>query len=319
MRTATKIWLITAAALVLGGCLIMGGTMSMLKWDFTKLSTNKYEENTYELSDTFTKISMDTDTADITFALSADGKCKVICYESEKDKNSVAVQDDTLTIQTSKKAWYDYIGINLGAPKITVYLPQAEYTSLVIHEDTGDITIPKDFSFGSVDIALSTGQVSFAASASGQIKIKSSTGNIQMDDTSAGELDLTVSTGKVTASNVVCLGDFKLEVDTGKTQLTNVQCKNFTTTGDTGKITMCKVVASEKFSIERSTGDVTFDSCDAAEILVETSTGDVTGSFLTDKIFLIQTDTGKKAVPESVTGGKCKITTSTGDIKITIG
>ena len=61
-----------------------------------------------------------------------------------------------------------------------------------------------------------------------------------------------------------------------------------------------------------------FEASDAASIFVETDTGDVKGSLLSEKIFIINTDTGKKEVPESTTGGRCKITTDTGDIKITI-
>ena len=45
MSKITKIWLIIAASFVLIGCIIFGGVMTMLKWDFTKLSTDKYETN----------------------------------------------------------------------------------------------------------------------------------------------------------------------------------------------------------------------------------------------------------------------------------
>jgi hypothetical protein len=44
----------------------------------------------------------------------------------------------------------------------------------------------------------------------------------------------------------------------------------------------------------------------------------VKGSLLTDKIFVTQSDTGKVDVPETVSGGKCKVTTDTGDIRIEI-
>ena len=40
--------------------------------------------------------------------------------------------------------------------------------------------------------------------------------------------------------------------------------------------------------------------------------------FLTEKIFIAKTDTGEIKVPETTSGGKCKITTDTGDIKIEI-
>lgn len=319
MRKTTKIWIVIAASLVFVGLIMFAAVMSEYKWDFSKLSTGKYETNTYEISEEFSNLSMNTDTADIIFALSDDGKCRVECYEEEKAKHSVAVQENTLVIKMiDERTWYDYIGINFGSPKITVYLPKAEYASLFIKESTGDIEIPKNFKFEGVDISSSTGDVNFFASASKLIKIKTSTGNVCVENTSAGTLDLSASTGRITVSNVICGGDANINVSTGRTNLNNIECKNLTSSGDTGDISLNHVIAAEKFSIKRSTGDVRFDGSDAAEILVETDTGDVTGTFLSEKIFFVETDTGSVDVPESITGGRCEITTDTGDIELDI-
>jgi len=299
MSNAVKIWLIIATFLVIIGLVMFVVAMSGCKWDFTKLSTRKYETNSHEISGAFRNISVDTDTANITFVLFSDGKCRVECYEEEKAKHSVAVQEDTLVIKVvDEKVWYDYIGIGFGSPKITVYLPKAEYASLTVKESTGDIEIPKDFQFVDVDISLSTGDVRVFASASNLMKIKTSTGNICVENVLAGTLDLSVSTGK--------------------TKLNNVTCKTLTSNGDTGDIALNQVIAAEKISIKRNTGDVKFDRSDATEILVETDTGDVTGTLLSEKVFIVQTDTGRIHVPKSTTGGKCEIATATGDIKLDI-
>ena len=50
----------------------------------------------------------------------------------------------------------------------------------------------------------------------------------------------------------------------------------------------------------------------------KTYTGDVEGSVLTDKVFIVRTDTGRIDVPKSITGGRCEITTETGNIKISV-
>ena len=319
MGTATKIWLIAAASLVVAGLILFAVVMSAYQWNFAKLSTSKYETNTYAISEEFNNLSIDTDTADIVFLLSDNGQCKVECYEEENAKHSVTVADDTLVIKiVDHKAWYDYIGINFGSPKITVSLPKAEYDTLFIKEDTGDIALPKDFQFGSVDISLSTGDVDFLASVSGLVKIKTSTGAIRVEGTSAGVLELSTSTGRITVSDVNCEGDISSKVSTGKTILSNVTCKNLASKGDTGDISLKNVIAAEKFSVYRTTGDVFFDGCDAAEIFVETDTGKVTGSLLAAKLFLTETSTGKVNVPKSTTGGRCEIHTDTGNIQITV-
>lgn len=319
MSKTVKIWLIIAASLILIGCIIFGGVAAMLKWDFTKLSTNKYETNHYEINEICNNISIVTDTADVAFVPSENSKCSVVCYEQKNVKHSVTVKDSTLVIEgVDSRKWYEHIGINFDAPKITVYIPQGEYGGLSISSNTGDVEIPKDFKFSSIDISEDTGDVTSYASALGSIKIKTTTGRIYIEGISAHTLDLSVSTGKVTVSDATCEGNVTVGVSTGKAYLTNVACKSVISSGDTGDISLKNVIAAEKLSVERSTGDVRLDGCDAAEIFLETDTGDVVGTLLSDKVFIVNTDTGKKEVPNTVTGGRCEITTDTGDIRISI-
>lgn len=319
MRTGTKIWLIVASLLVILGLGLFAVAMSANQWDFTQLSTMEYETNTHRVSETFRSISMETDTADICFIPSEDGSCRVVCTESEKTPHTVAVKDGVLTVSVAdEREWYDYIGISIGETKITVYLPAGEYAALNVRESTGDVEIPRDFSFSRMEIIASTGDVDNAASVSGEMKIKTSTGDIRVESVTAEMVELFVSTGQISAASVTCTGELKLHVSTGKTQLTDVKCGMLSSTGSTGDIFLKNVVASGKISVERSTGDIRLDGCDAAEFSMKTSTGDVTGTLLSEKLFSVKTETGRVNVPEDANGGLCKITTSTGDVRIEI-
>ncbi len=297
------VFLIIAVVLI-----ALGGIISML-------ITGKYTTNTYEIDEAFGDISMTTSTADIKFTLSDDGKCKVECYEKENAKHSVTVENDALTVKINKSFNF---GFNFGSPKITVYLPKTEYNALSIIESTGNIEIPKNFSFGNVDISSSTGDVDFGASASKSVKIKTTTGSIGVENISADALDLAVTTGKVNVSGVTCRDGITVGVSTGRANLSDISCKSVISSGTTGSISLNNVVAANKFSVERSTGNVEFSGCDAAEIYVNTTTGNVSGSFLTSKVFTADTKTGSVDVPKTTTGGKCEISTSTGNINIQI-
>ena len=99
--------------------------------------------------------------------------------------------------------------------------------------------------------------------------------------------------------------------------MTDVSCRSLESLGDTGDIILNHVIV-QKILIERTTGDVSFENCDAAELSIRTDTGDVSGSLLSEKIFITKSNNGKIDVPETVTGGKCEITTDTGDIIIVI-
>lgn len=318
MNKKNVIWLLIATSLLLIGCLIFGGVMMALKWDFSKLSTVKYETNEYEITDLFQSINVVTDTADITLVPSED--VSVVCTEQENAKHTVSVKDGILQIEiVDQIKWYERIGFNFATPKISVYIPQGAYEMLTIKGSTGDVKIPENYQFERVDIHQSTGDVTCLASTTDTMKIKTSTGSIYVENVSVGYLELSVTTGRIKASDVKCEGDMNVSVSTGKTSLTNVLCKNLTTDGNTGEITLKNVVAAEKLSIERSTGDVKFEGCDAAEIHVKTDTGDVTGTLMSEKVFLCKTDTGSVNVPKTTTGGVCEITTDTGDIRLTIG
>lgn len=319
MHKSTIIWLTIAVCLIVIGLLLFAVAMSAIGWDLKKLGTEKFETNTYEITQDFTDISVKTDTAQVFFAPSEDASCKVVCYEQKKIQHSVTVEDGTLTVTVNdERQWYEHIGIHFQTPKITVYLPQGQYSDLSIQSDTGYAKIPKDFTFENIRISTDTGAVTCHASAAGTVQIKTATGYIRVQDISAQALELTASTGAITVSDVDCAGDAKIKVSTGLAKLTDVTCNNLTSTGSTGSITLKNVIAAEQFSIERDTGSVKFDGCDAAEIFVETDTGSVTGTLLSDKVFFAETDTGSIDVPKSTSGGRCEVTTDTGSIKLKI-
>ncbi len=300
MGKAMKIWLIIATILiVLGGILFVIG-MTGKKWDFSKLSTEKYETNFSLVSEEFKHISIKVETADISLVPVEDNICKVVFYEHEKVKHLATVNDETLTISVvDQRQWYDYIGISVSSPKIIIYLPEKDYASLNIKGTTGNVEILNDIRTENVDISISTGSITLQ--------------NLIVDN-----MNLSVSTGDIKVSSVECEEEVKLKGETGKTTLSGIKCGSLYSKASTGKIILSNVMVTDVFSVERSTGDVKFEGCDAGEIQIKTSTGKVAGSLLSEKIFFAQTSTGKINVPKTTTGGKCEINTSTGDIKVEI-
>jgi len=293
------IWIIIALCCVIIGTIIFVSGMSKIDWDFKKLGSYNFETNAYEIVDEFNKIEINAKTANINFQLAEDGECKVVCYENKKEKHLTSVDNGVLKINyTNEKRWYDYLHILSNSPKITVYLPDLDNITLTIKVSTGDVKLPSDFTFESISISGSTCHVKCFASSINQTKIHVSTGDIIIENATAKNYDLHVSTGYA--------------------KITNVNCENIVSTGSTGDIKLNNVIASEKISIERSTGKVKVYRCDANELKIITSTGDVEGTLLSDKVFIVKSSTGDIDVPSSITGGRCEITTSTGDIEVRV-
>ena len=254
--------------------------------------------NTYTVEEGFSNISINVSESNIVFLPSDDGKCRVESQEYNKLKHSVTVVGDTLKIEEddSRRFYEKFFGS--GSFSATVYLPLGTYKSLVINGSTGDISIDGGFSFETINIDASTGNVSCSASASSEMKITLSTGDITVSDFNGGSVCLEVSTGKINASNI--------------------SCSNFRSNGTTGSATLNGVVATESINVSSTTGDVSLNSCDGAEIFIGCTTGDVNCSLLTDKIVYANATTGNINVPKCYEGGKCEIETTTGNINVSI-
>ena len=319
MKASTKAWIIIATVSILIGIIIFGVVMAILKWDFSKLSTGKYQTNTHTVTDEFNNIKIESDTANVYILPSEDGNCSVVCYERAKQIHSVNVNDGTLTVSVNDtRNWYEHIGINFGAPKITLYLPFDEYADLYVKTDTGSTYLPSDFTFSSVHAVTNTGKINCKSNVTGDVDLKASTGEINVESMSSASLKIKVSTGNVNVTDTIVSGDISISVSTGETELENVRCTNISSDGNTGDISLESVIADNKITVERTTGDVEFDGCDASEISVRTDTGSVTGTLLTEKVFIAKTDTGRVNVPHTSSGGRCEITTDTGNIRIEI-
>lgn len=297
MGNTAKIWIIVAISLVLIGCILFVGALSAFNWDFKKLSTVKFETNTYNITNEFSDISLKTNTADIVFLPSENQQTTVICHEEKNLKHSVAIKDNVLVIEViDTRKWYEHIGINFENAKITVYIPQGKHGALSITEHTGDVKIAKDFEFKSINVSLSTGDVTCLASALEKIKIKTSTGDVTVENATCHTLELSSSTGN--------------------SYIRDFSCRNINSRASTGYLTLDNVIATEKLTLIRDTGDIKLKKSDAGEIFIKTDTGNVIGSLISDKVFITKSDTGTIKVPKTTSGGKCEITTDTGNINI---
>ena len=300
MSRTAKIWLIIAGiCVILGPALIIGATAAAGGGNL--FNAQKYETVTHEIGSTFDQIAVDIDITDVTIATANEKQCRVECSEPEKMKHTAEVENGTLVIRSSdSRQWYEHLfSFASHSPKVVIYLPQSAYASLQIDTHTGDVTIPSGFTFDTLTVNNNTGDVECSASVTKTLTVKEDTGDISLSCPNAGELDITASTGDIDVTSAKVKGTVSVK-------------------SSTGDITLTDTVAEKKFQIESSTGDVGFKGCDAADIKVKTSTGDVTGTLLSDKIFVTDTSTGDVKVPQTSSGGRCEISTSTGDILIQI-
>ena len=93
-----RFWLIVATSLIIVGLVMFSCVITVYKWDFTKLSTKKYQTSEYEITEEFSIIEINSATSDISILPSQDGKSKVVCFDDENLKYQVGVNDEKLSI-----------------------------------------------------------------------------------------------------------------------------------------------------------------------------------------------------------------------------
>ena len=178
----------------------------------------EFETHEYEIKENYKDIKIVTDTADIQFILSEKPNTFIVCEEEKNANHSVMVKENTLRIEVNdNKKWYEDIGINLRAPKITVYLGKSEYGNISLKTDIGNILL---------DNIIVTGKIA----------IETGTGNVKFEECDASEVFIETDTGNVTGSFV-----------TDKVVFAE---------SDTGNIDIPKVIADEKCEIITETGNI---------------------------------------------------------------
>ncbi|MGN1048779.1 MAG: DUF4097 family beta strand repeat-containing protein [Eubacteriales bacterium] len=319
MKTAKKVAIIAASALIAVGLLISFGAIIAMDFDFSGMNTITPVTNAYSVKESFTNINIEGAECDIRLLASDDGLCKVLCSESDKISHSVEVNNKALFIKrTDNRKWYEHIGVYWGKMEIAVYLPQSDYEYLYVKSLSGNIEIPEGFSFVEADIHNTSGDIFFSANTENDLSVKNVSGKLSVSNSSPIRLDAESTSGNVTISSVKSAAELSVKTVSGDIGLRDIECKDIYAESTSGDVAFSDVYASEKIRIGNVSGQIGLYGCDASSLWINTTSGDVSGTLLTEKIFIAESVSGNISVPYSGTGGKCEIKTTSGNIKITL-
>lgn len=256
MKTSTKIWLTVAAiASVLGLTLALSGLM-MCNGDFLKLSGVEYKTTVHEPQDRFDKIVIDVSTSDVKLLPSEDGKCRVVCMETDKIIHSVSVRDETLVIGIEdNRRWFDHVTLFSKSPMLTLYLPLNEYSSLTVTANTGNISL-SSVSVISVSAKVDTGRIKLSSVTCTDMTLSSDTGDVILNGVLAdGNLSIDTDTGNVNFTDSDA-ADIFITVDTGNVSGSLLSEKIFTAKTDTGRVRVPDTDSGGRCYIESDTGNI---------------------------------------------------------------
>ena len=313
MKKRTMIALIVAAALI-----ITGGIILVLGLSFAGGSKgeSKLVRQEITIQESFDNIAIDMADCDVKFAMfSGRDDCMVEVHSYKNVKHTAAVEDGTLKIKMiDKRNWTDHINIGwTESMEMTVYLPAAEYESLQVRTDTGDIILAQEPFFREVTLRSDTGDISCTGISGDLLDCMTSTGDVSVQNSAPNILQLQSNTGDFAARVVAC-DEIHMKTNSGDVDAENVNVRMLTCTTDTGDADLEQVLVEDYLQVFTDAGDVGLESCDAGTVNIETDTGDVSGNFLTPKRFQAYSNTGNVRVPNTREGGECRIESNSGNI-----
>lgn len=247
---------------------------------------------------------------------------------------------------------------NITRPiQVLIYLPDRAYDTLAVRTASGTVDVPSDFSFTRADVDSASGDIRFAAAVSGDLSVKSVSGNVEVSGTDPQNLtaqstsgdvkvasvsvgaafyaktisgvqrisqvscqsaEIYATSGDVTVDSLKASGTFSCRTISGWQKLSSVTCQSAEIHSTSGDAALSDLIASESIRMETVSGNLTLIRCDAASLWLKTVSGNVNGTLLTEKVFAASTASGRIRVPDTSSGGKCEVKTTSGNITLEV-
>lgn len=332
---ALKIALIVAAALVATGIITLTVVAVASGFDAAHLGNVGYIDTTHDVGEAFHSIEIDSDSADILVVPSTDGTCRVVFHDMDSDSivRSVGVVDGCLTVVRQDKQPLR-LSVSFTAPQLTLYLPGDTYDELEVDSGSGRIDISVALKLNEAELEASSGAVSASQlTVAHELDAETSSGRLSLADCTAAELRAHSSSGRVTLERVSCTdadvkttsgslgitdltagGKLECESSSGAQRLEAVRCGELKLKATSGSLHADDLIASGSLAAETSSGSIRLNGCDAAELELESSSGSIRGSLLSEKVYIATSSSGSVRVPDTRSGGFCRIRTSSGAI-----
>lgn len=288
------------------GCIMFSITMSVLKWDFTKLSNRPpFEEKTMVVENNNQNITVESHNIAISVVPSQDDKIRFIYSEREKELYEFDNSDNITVKKIYNYKWYEYISVMdfHSEEPFTIQLPVKFTGKLNLTTNNAKIEI-RDVSMQNIIATTSNGRVEFNnVNIMDDISVKTNNSTVDLNCIQVnGKIDLTTNNGSV------ILTDISAKAITAKTSNNKINAKNIDVVDD--------------ILFKTSNGKIEFEFISADNsIILATNNSKIKGVLfgkMSDYNITSKTSNGKNNLPERLPDGQTElnVSTSNGDIDI---
>lgn len=189
---------------------------------------------------------------------------------------------------------------------------------LRVRTSSGDIRLSGCHVGGNTQVDASSGSIALSDLNTKILAVNGSSGDILLEDIHAQAIQTSASSGSIALSGCEAQQDLSIQTTSGSVELTEVTAPSLTGNASSGYFQLQETFIGGQLFLETTSGSIFFDASDAQSLLINTSSGEVSGTLLSPKFFITHTSSGSVKTSDSdPAGGRCEITTSSGDIKIT--
>lgn len=286
----TKIFVVCGLIVLAAALVLFIAGMSVINWDFSKLSTVQYSVLTFEQTDeSIRSVDVRYQNADIAVTVSPDAEKISVKYpvRTDADGKQAAVtlktEDGTLYIAESDDNFQPVSWFFGSIPPVEIVLPAAEYGSLHLQTDTGDIRITDVTAAQGIVLQTDTGDIEVTGGNAANIAATADTGDIRLSDvTAAQKITLKSDVGDLTLNSATA-AEIEAGADTGNVSVSGIAADAITLSADTGDIrgTIAGKKADFTISVTTDTGSSNLQSggSGAKRLTVATDTGDIVLNF----------------------------------------
>lgn len=260
-----------------------------------------FTAETSEINGAFADIDISAWGCDVRLVQSENDTCRVVYPKADEITYVVKVEDNTLVITwKDNRQWWQRLDFWNDNLVVTVYLPRTTYWNLSVVTDSGCIETPEDILFENISLQTASGEIESASTAWNNMSVKST----------SGKIDLSKNVG----------GNVVVKTASGTVEMSDMQLDNLEVVTDSGSVTLDWVMVDYEAVLETTSGEIWMNGWKAGSTQITTVSGDVEGNFLHRMNFETATISGSIDVPApDTTKGLCRISTTSGDIHITVG
>lgn len=264
MRGKTRVFIITAAALIVAGIVISAAAVGMGALDERRGGSKMaYQEKTYTYSTSALKgLDVSDVSSDIVVKGWSDSQAKIVCFENERDYYDINMSSDgRLSVNRRiSRSWFNFFSFERLTRKnvLTIYVPSNIEGDLKISSTSGGISLSEANISGTLTASNVSGSVQLSSvSAKGKCSLSNVSGNAEIKKlVTASALSLKTTSGNLRLIDSSVLGELSSTNTSGSTELLNTNVTGDVNAGGVSGDLRIEALTGGNFTLKSTSGSI---------------------------------------------------------------